>query len=330
MKKKSIRKKIIFTVILIVILIVMFLIGMEYGISKASNQETTVTNISEITVETQTIKKTLTSSGQISSASTEKLELDTSKYFETMCVEEDDIVYEGENILEYTDGTYLTAEYDCVINSFNVPETESICTSSNYVEVQTMEELNMTLSISETEISSVEVGQEVEITLTADETMTYTGEISKIDAVGTYSSSGTTFSAIVTFENDGNIKIGMSASCEVILEEAEDVIAVPIAAVQITDDSRYVIVVNENGETENVEVETGISDDTYVEITSGLNGGETIQLIETTTISNSSSSSSDDSMQGDMMGGGMEMQGDNIGDGMDSNGRRTGKRRRNE
>ncbi len=330
MKKKSIRKKIIFTVILIVTLIVMFLIGMEYGISKASNQETTITNISEITVETQTIKKTLTSSGQISSASTEKLELDTSKYFETMCVEEDDIVYEGENILEYTDGTYLTAEYDCVINSFNVPETESICTSSNYVEVQTMEELNMTLSISETEISSVEIGQEVEITLTADESKTYTGEITKIDAVGTYSSSGTTFSAIVTFENDGNIKIGMSASCEVILEEAEDVIAVPIAAVQITDDSRYVIVVNENGETENVEVETGISDDTYVEITSGLNGGETIQLIETTTISNSSSSSSDDSMQGDMMSGGMEMRGDNFGDGMDSNGRRTGKRRRNE
>lgn len=84
-------------------------------------------------------------------------------------------------------------------------------------------------------IGELKKGQEVEITLTADETKTYTGSITKIDSVGTYSSSGATFSAVVEFENDGNVKLGMSLSCTVILEEEKDVIGVPIEAVNERD-----------------------------------------------------------------------------------------------
>lgn len=231
---KKTGKKILTIILSIILVIIIFFIGMQLGISKANSEKsTTTTKVSEISVETQTIKNTLTSSGQISSLETEKIYPSTSKYFKTMCVEEDDTVKRGENILEYEDGTYLTAEYDCVITSYNVPETGSICTSSNYIEVQTLEDLVITISVNENEIASVKEGQEVEITLTSDEKNTYSGTITKIDAVGTYSSSGTTFSATVEFENDGNVKIGMTASCEITLEEKENVIAVPIAAVII-------------------------------------------------------------------------------------------------
>ena len=44
----------------------------------------------------------------------------------------------------------------------------------------------------------------------------YTESIIKIDSVGNYSSSGTTFSVTVEFENDGNIKIGMTATACII------------------------------------------------------------------------------------------------------------------
>lgn len=326
MKKQKLKKKVFTILIIIVILGIAFFIGMQFGISSANNEEgTTTTTISEVEVETQTIQKKLTSSGQISSASSEKLSLSTSKYFQNMCVETDDIVAEGENILEYTDGTYLKAEYNCIVTDYNLPETESICTSENYIEVENLDDLVMTLSINESEINSVEVGQEVNITLTADDSKTYSGQISKIDSIGTYSSSGSTFTATVSFQNDGDIKIGMTASCEVILEEATDVIAVPVACVQISDESRYVIVAKEDGTTENVEVETGISDGDYVEITSGLTGGEKIQLIETTTVNNKSSSSQENSRgegRGDFMGGQDVRQGGSMSSGMpDSRGR---------
>ena len=298
-------KKIIFQLlILIIVATITFFIGRQIGLNTETS--TTITTVEEVTVDTQTITNTLTGSGEISSATTETLSLSTSKYFETMCVEEDDIVEEGENILKYTNGTYLTAPYDCVISSYSVPETEEQATDENYVQIQDMENLVMTLSVDESEISLISVGQEVEIVLTADEDTTYYGEITKIASTGTYSSSGTSFTVTIGFENDGNIKLGMSASCTITIEELTDVIAVPIEAVQTDGDTKYVVVVGEDGETSNVEIETGSSDDEYVEVTSGLEGGETIQITTTTTQSESSSDDDEEAMEGkgSMMGGG--------------------------
>ena len=298
-------KKIIFQLLIIIIIAtITFFVGRQIGLNTETS--TTVTTVEEVTVSTQTITNTLTGSGEISSATTETLSLSTSKYFETMCVEEDDIVEEGENILKYTNGTYLTAPYDCVISSYSVPETEEQATDENYVMIQDMENLVMTLSVDESEISLIDVGQEVEIVLTADEDTTYYGEITKISSTGTYSSSGTSFTVTIGFENDGSIKLGMSASCTIIIEELTDVIAVPIEAVETDGDTKYVVVVDDDGETTQVEIETGSSDDEYVEVTSGLEGGETIQITTTTTQSTSSSSSDDSSEAGmeSMMGGG--------------------------
>ena len=300
--KKGIKKKIILMIFVLILVVASFFLGRQNGISNATNTTNTTTTVTEVEVGTQTIQKTLTSSGQINAAETEKVELNTSRYFKTMCVEEDDTVKAGENILKYTNGKYLTLDRDCVITSYSVPETGDICEDNNYIEVQYLDTLNLTLSVNEVEIQNVKEGQEVEITLTADETKTYTGKISKIDSIGSYASSGSTFTATVEFENDGNIKLGMTASCTVILEEATDVISVPIAAVQETDENKYVVVVREDGTTENVEIETGISNDNYVHVKSGLTGGETVQVVSTTTTSSGRGSSSSSGMMGSQGG----------------------------
>ena len=183
MKKKTL-KTIIKIIIIILIIAIVFFLGRKSGLS--SDVSNTSTQITEEIAEKRTIQKSLSSSGEIASAETEKLVPSTSKYFKTMCVEEDDTVKEGENILQYSDGTYMTAEYDCVVISYSVPTTGSKCTSSNYIEVQTLENLTMTISVNENQINYLSVGQEVTIVPTVDTTKTYTGEVSKIDSVGSY------------------------------------------------------------------------------------------------------------------------------------------------
>lgn len=276
---KKLKKALVIVILITIVSTITFFIGRQIGLN--TDTSSTTTTIEEVTVETQDIKKTLTSSGEIKSASTEKLELSTSYYFETMCVEADDTVKEGENILKYTNGTYLTAPYDLVITSYSVPDTKTKAISNNYIEVQNLESLVINLSINENEISSINLDQEVEISLTADSSKTYAGKISKIDSIDTYSSSGTTFPVEVSLENDGNIKIGMSVSCTINIDELTDVLAIPVDAVQINGDRRYVIAV-ENGEIKEVEITTGLSNDEYVQVLSGLNGGETIQVATTT------------------------------------------------
>lgn len=303
------KKKIVIILIIILVMIGVFFLGRQVGLNE--KQKNTKTIKTQEKVSTQTIKKTLTSSGSVSSKETEKLELSTSKYFEAMCVEVDDTVSEGDEILKYTDGTYLKATNNCVIISTNIPETNTKATSANYIEVSNLDELTISLSISENEIASVNVGQEVQISLTADETKLFTGKITKIDSVGTYSSSGTTFLATVEFENDGSVKLGMSVSCTVIIKEEKDVISVPVNAVATNSEGKqYVVKVNSDGTVEEVIVETGIANENYVQITSGLNADDTVQIeTEITEDANTSSQNSNNKfgergqIGGDMPGG---------------------------
>lgn len=308
MKKKKSKAGMIILIILVIVEGIV--IGLLVANSNKSTSSTTTT-VSEVNVSTQTIEKTLTASSEVATSSTENLTLSTSKYFKTMCVEENDEVKTGENILEYTDGTYLTATYDCLVSTYSVPATGSICTSSNYVTVENLDTLQLSLSVDESEISNISKGQEVQITISALDDKKYTGTITKVNELGTYSSSGSTFTATVQFTNDGNVKLGMSASCTVVLQKVENVIAVPIAAVQTKKDEKYVVVVNTDGTTTNTTITTGVSNDEYVEVKSGLSGNETVQKVTTSTTNTSSSSSSKNSsssLTGGSSSGGMQQQ----------------------
>ena len=100
---------------------------------------------------------------------------------------------------------------------------------------------------------------------------------------GTYDNGRTTFAAIASLNNDNNLKLGMSATCTVTIDKKENCLCVPISAVTINEDERYVIVKDENGEESKRTVETGVSDANYVEIISGLSEGEKVYY-ETQTI----------------------------------------------
>lgn len=286
MKKKK-NPVIIAIFVLLIVLAVIIYFYISPSESEISGSKENVNNgedITEIRVSLQTIENTLSSSGQVSSALDEKLYLHSSYYFSELLVEENIFIEEGTNILKYTNGTYLTAPYDCVVISSSLPEESEVCTSSHYIEINSIDTLAMSLNVSETEISKVSIGDEVNITITATSEK-LTGHITSISEVGTYSSSGSYFTASVQFENNGNVKVGMSATCEIIVERVEDAIAVPIEAVQESDNGKYVIVVDSLGNASNVGVETGISNDAYIEIKSGLTGNETVQMKKTSSSS---------------------------------------------
>lgn len=307
MKKKNFKKVILKIAILIVVLVLGIVIGKNINNAKfkmdtSSSKTTSTSEVVSVEVGTQDIQNTISSSGEVATSATEKVYLTSGKYFSQLCVETDDTVKEGENILQYSNGTYLTAPYDCVISTYSVPSSGSVCTSSNYVELKNISTLNMTLNIDESEITKVSVGQSVEVKLNAFEDTKYTGKITKIDSVGTYATSGTSFTATVEFENDGNAKIGMSGTSTIIIADEKGVVAVPIAAVQTSGNQKYVVVVKDDGTTENVNVETGISNSSYVQITSGITAGQKIQMVQISTKNNNRQFNRENSSSGSGMG----------------------------
>lgn len=152
---------------------------------------------------------TLSSNSEVKSALTENIELHTTYYLSEVYVEENQFVKKGGNILKYTNGTYLTAPYDCYITELNIPETKGQCLNSHYIQVESKNILSVSMQVDETQISKVNIGKEATIEVTAIDKK-YTGYVTNI---GSIASNGK-FEITIEFENDGNTMVGMTSKVE--------------------------------------------------------------------------------------------------------------------
>ena len=174
--------------------------------------------------------------------------------------------------------------------------------------------LEMTMSIDELDISSVEVGQEVQITADAVEGEVYTGVVTEVSVAGTTSGGITTYPVTVRIDETDGLLPGMNVDAEIVISSTEDALAIPASAVNrgdtvlITADSPSAANALDQEAPEGyvyVAVETGVSDDSYIEITSGLQEGDTVAYLQTTSSSSSDSGMMMGGMAGGMPSGGM-------------------------
>ena len=150
--------------------------------------------------------------------------------------------------------------------------------------------LTMTLSVDELDISDIAVGQKVEITADAVEGKIYTGVVTKVSVAGTSSGGTTTYPVTVRIDETEGLLPGMNVDAAITLQSASGVLAIPSGAlnrgntVLVTADSPSAAngTAIEGGEYYSIPVEIGASDSSYIEITSGLQEGDTVAYIPTT------------------------------------------------
>jgi HlyD family secretion protein len=75
---------------------------------------------------------------------------------------------------------------------------------------------------------------------------------------------------------DGRLRPGSSVALEMVARAVDDAIVVPAPAVLKTTEGATSVMTVKDGRAAAVEVETGIHDGPRVQITKGLNGGETV------------------------------------------------------
>ena len=220
-----------------------------------------------------------------------------------------------ENAQERLDDYRITSPITGTVVEKTVKAGDNVGTGSNANStlciIYDLSYLQMTLNIDELDIDNVEVGQTVNITSDAKEGQTFTGVVTKVSVVGTTSGGTTTYPVTVRIDDTEGLRPGMNVDAEIVLTSADDVLAIPGTAVNrgntvlITSDSPSAANALEQEAPEGyvyVQVETGVSDDSYIEVTSGLQEGDTVAYLRT------ASSGSGNMMMGGMpsdMGGGM-------------------------
>lgn len=138
------------------------------------------------------------------------------------------------------------------------------------------EEMTVQIQVDELDIRTLETGMEATVTLDALPGSSFTGTITSINPYGENSGGNTKYTVTVTLPRDGKMLSGMNASVKITTGVSGTVPTVPAAAV-VFDAGKSWLYTGYNEKTDTltdpVEIQTGLSDGSLVELLSGLSEG---------------------------------------------------------
>ena len=163
----------------------------------------------------------------------------------------------------------------------NTVDSEETKANEEEQTIEVIKQYNVKLSVEDKDFSKVKENQTVEVFVKNEEkNLNYTGKVKQINKDPLAKS---TIDIEIT-NPDENLQADMQAVCTIIIEKAENVVALPIEAIQKDEENKtYVNLVQGDTETEKAYIKTGISDEYYVEIEEGLSVGDRVQIIKSST-----------------------------------------------
>lgn len=191
---------------------------------------------------------------------------------------------------------------DGIVTAVNVVVGQSVASSTVVVEITDPSVIEVSAVLDEIDVPQVEIGQKAVITLNSLSDLELDGVVSSISSTSKSQSGVVTYTVTirVTPPEDVQLREGMSATADIIVEEANNVLIVPAQSVLSSGNVSYVEVMV-NGVIEQQQVSLGMSDGSYYEVKSGLIAGDQVVMQKT---SSSSSATTQQNSQGTMFPGG--------------------------
>ena len=187
-----------------------------------------------------------------------------------------------DNMSNYT----ITSPISGTIIEKDAKQGDALTSGSTLCVIYDLSYLEMVINVDELQIGALSVGQKVQITADAVADKTYVGTVTRVSMKGSSSGGTTTYPITIRIDDTDGLRPGMNANAEIVVAEANNALVVPNAAVIR---SGYVLVskkspsaayaVEDMDAPEGyvyVKVETGVSDDSYTEIKSGLKEDDTV------------------------------------------------------
>lgn len=196
-----------------------------------------------------------------------------------------------EQALDRLSKTRAYSPMDGVVTSLDIKVGETAVSSSTNIPGSSLmtianpDSIHTEVNVDEADIANVEVGQPARVYAIAYPDRYVDGVVDSIavSAKVAEGAQGLSFAVKIRLLNPERITLrpGMSCRAEIFTATKDAVLAAPIQAILVEEDlsrdetERYVFV-KRNDTAVRVEVEVGLSDDTYQEITSGLDEGDEV------------------------------------------------------
>ena len=191
-----------------------------------------------------------------------------------------------QNLQDTMSNYTITSPISGTIIEKNAKAGDALSAGSDLCTIFDLSYLEMTLNVDELQVSSLSVGQSVQVTADAVPDKTYTGVVTRVSMKGTSNGGTTTYPVKVRIDETDGLRPGMNANAEIVVAQAKNTLTVPNAAIVR---GGYVLVTQDSPSAVNadpgmiapdgyvyVPVKTGVSDDNYTQIVSGLTGNDTV------------------------------------------------------
>ena len=191
-----------------------------------------------------------------------------------------------QNMQDAMDNYTITSPISGTIIEKDAKQGDALTSGSTLCVIYDLSYLEMVINVDELQIGALSVGQKVQLTADAVTDKTYVGTVTRVSMKGSSSGGTTTYPITIRIDNTDGLRPGMNANAEIVVAEAGNALVVPNAAVIR---GGYVLVSKKSPSAANavedmdapdgyvyVKVETGVSDDSYTEIKSGLQEDDTV------------------------------------------------------
>ena len=178
-------------------------------------------------------------------------------------------------VAQVTDG--LKAEFNGVVTDVKAVNGGTVEENGELLTVDSTENVCVKVSLNKSDLEKVKEGQKAAITIVGKP---YEGTVTRISRSATKNEKG---AALVTAEihidnPDQDLYLGVDGKVTIQGNKAENVVTVPIEAVNIGKDGSFVYIVDENGMIEKQIITTGLSSAEATEVKEGLDGTERVVL----------------------------------------------------
>ena len=172
-------------------------------------------------------------------------------------------------LLKYENG--LIAPFNGVVTAVNYTAGDTATAGTPICTFSSLDDVHVSLGVGKSDLEKLAVGQDVTIKSLKNE---YKGKVATINHSAVQNgNAGAQVLVTISIDNpDENIYLGLDAKCSILTASVENVMTVPVEAVNVDDKGEFVFTFTPSTMTVGKKyVKTGVSSDLLIEITEGLN-----------------------------------------------------------
>ncbi|MCU6797245.1 efflux RND transporter periplasmic adaptor subunit [Paenibacillus sp. WQ 127069] len=143
--------------------------------------------------------------------------------------------------------------------------------------VASLDYMQLPIQVDELDLPNVKAGMKAAVRVDSISNKVFEGEVNQVSTVGTTTNGVTFFDAVLSVKNTSELRYGMTATAEIIIQDKKNIVLLPIEALQQQQGKRYVTLLKADGtKEERHEIKIGIRSKTDIEVTEGLNEGDQV------------------------------------------------------